>query len=101
MRAMQKAKARPVTDLVKEFVALELEMTDCVPAECLRLHRQHLICIELTARTAWTEAGPQIDAEIERIRASVRARQVRTPQMESVTRPARGRRGRDRASLPA
>ena len=57
-----------VSELVKAFVALELEMTNDLPAEYRRLQKQNEVCIELTARGAWTEAGPQIDAEVARLR---------------------------------
>jgi hypothetical protein len=73
METEAKHDPRTVAELVKAFVALELEMTDTIPAECRRLHRQHRVCVELTARGAWTEAGPQIDAEIARFREMVRA----------------------------
>ena len=71
MDTEQMCDTRTVAELVKAFVALELEMTDTIPAECRRLHRQHRVCVELTARGAWSEAGPQIDAEIARVREMV------------------------------
>ena len=68
---------RTVSDLAQAFVALELEMTNDEAAEYRRLMMQHHVCHELTARCAWTKAGPLIDAEVTRLRQAFQNRNVR------------------------
>lgn len=63
-----KQDERTVSDLAKALVALELQMTNDAAGEYRRLMLQHHVCIELTVRCAWTEAGPLIDAEVARLR---------------------------------
>ncbi|HUO97618.1 MAG TPA: hypothetical protein VMU01_03075 [Rhizomicrobium sp.] len=62
-----------VRDLVQALVALELEMTFDLSEECRRLMQHHKVCVELTARSVWADAGPMIDAEVARVRAVARA----------------------------
>jgi hypothetical protein len=73
MATSQLRDERTIADLVKAFVSLELEMTNDAEAEYRRLVKQHCVCLELTVRSAWTEAGPLIDAEIARLRQSFHA----------------------------
>jgi hypothetical protein len=74
MDGTSKRDTRTVEELVRAFVSLELEMTNDVPTEWLRLNRQNHVCIELTARSAWSEAGPLIDREIAQLRDEFRGR---------------------------
>lgn len=77
MGIIPKQDERTVSDLARALVALELQMTNDAADEYRRLMLQHHVCVELTVRCAWTEAGPLIDAEVARLRKEFQPKPLR------------------------